>query len=121
MFQQYMENDSIVGGIVGIQCSAPSCAQMVSESMSPMEHSKASCVGLLARLFPVLQRDACRTMALHTLVNIGHHGGVAVHAEIAKHAPIFVQTLLDHSDDPQSVEYVVLILSHSVGAVVNGD
>ncbi|KAF9063495.1 hypothetical protein BDP27DRAFT_1335047 [Rhodocollybia butyracea] len=112
IFQQYVENDRIVGGIVGIY------TQMCEDSVL---RTKLCSNGLLARLFPVLKRDACRTMALHTLVNIGHHGGVGVHAEIAKHASLLVQTLLDYPDDPQSVEYVILILSHSVGAVVNGD
>ncbi|KAJ3904001.1 hypothetical protein F5879DRAFT_802552 [Lentinula edodes] len=111
-FQKYEDNDEIVGGVVGIY------TQMCEDAVL---RTKLCENGLLSRLFPLLKRDVCRQMALHTLVNIGHHGGTNVHAEIARQAPILVQTLLDHPEEHQTVEHIIVILSHSVGAAVNGD
>ncbi|KAJ3776438.1 hypothetical protein FB446DRAFT_682836 [Lentinula raphanica] len=111
-FEKYEDNDQIICGIVGIY------TQLCDDSVL---RTKLYENDLIPRLLNLLNRDACRQISLHTLTNAGHHGGLSVRADLARNAPILVQTLKDHPDERPTVESIIAILSHSVGSVVNGD
>ncbi|KAE9390323.1 hypothetical protein BT96DRAFT_946213 [Gymnopus androsaceus JB14] len=109
--QEYEQHDRIVRGIIGIY------TQIYEDSLL---RNKFVEKGLLARLFPLLKRDACRNKVLSTLVNVSHHGGSKMHAEVAQYTLELVQTLLDYPDEPLTAKLIITVVSHSVSAAVNG-
>ncbi|KAJ3841160.1 hypothetical protein EV361DRAFT_577245 [Lentinula raphanica] len=111
-FTRYEDNDKIVYCIVGIYSTL--CDDAILRT-------KLYETGLLPRVLSLLNRDACREIALHTLINAGHHGGSSVRAELARNASILVQTLKDHPGDYYIAESIIAILSHAVSIAVSGD
>ncbi|KAJ3776442.1 hypothetical protein FB446DRAFT_298862 [Lentinula raphanica] len=112
-FTRYEDTDKIVCGVVGIYTEL--CVDAVLNARL-FENP-----GLLRRLLNLLNRDACRRIALHVLMNAVHHAGTSLRVDLARNASVLIQTLQDHSDEELTAESIIDILSYSVTFAVDGD
>ena len=76
--------------------------------------------GFLKKLFPLLEKEHTRHMALVALAAITHHGGPQIHTEIVKHTPILVRLMRENRWDAKLLELAIVTMSHAVQAVLNG-
>ncbi|TFK71925.1 hypothetical protein BDN72DRAFT_837132 [Pluteus cervinus] len=111
-YTRYSDNDKLAGGIVGI------FAKMCSDAIL---RNKLISKGFLDKILPLLERPACRHVALQALGNITHHGGKTVRTDLAKQAPILLKVIKEHIGDPKTTELAITSLAHSVSTLVSGD
>lgn len=67
---------------------------------------------------PLLNMPSCRNLALRALMTVTHHGGVEARTEIARHTPSLIKLMEQHPGDPKVAEFVIVTMSHALGAVV---
>ncbi|KAJ8509407.1 hypothetical protein ONZ45_g8429 [Pleurotus djamor] len=109
LYQRNPNNVKVMGGVVGV--FAKMCIDAILRD-------KLMEKGFLQKLLPLLDDDRSRHMALIALSTVTHHGGTACRAEIARHSPKLVQLMQELPDDTKVIELCIVILSHSIVAVV---
>ncbi|KAF4563765.1 hypothetical protein EYR40_003098 [Pleurotus pulmonarius] len=103
-------NDKIMGGVVGV------FAKMCTDSIL---RDKIIERGFLDRLFPLLEFDFARHMALRALTTVTHHGGADCRVAIALHSPTLVALMEGYPDDTKIAELCIVTLAHCIAAVVS--
>ncbi|TFK71924.1 hypothetical protein BDN72DRAFT_837130 [Pluteus cervinus] len=111
-YRRYSENDKMAGGIVGIY------AKMCSDTIL---RNKLISNGLLDKIFPLLERPACRHLALQSLGTISHNDGGTARSDLAKQAPILLKLVEKHPEDAKTIDLAITTLAHSVSALVGGN
>lgn len=109
LYEANPQSDNITGGVVGI------FAKMCVDSIL---RDKLYDRGFMKKLFPLLERNHTRHMALVALATITHCGGTKVHTEIAKHTPVLVKVMRENTSDPKLLELAIIAISHAVQAVL---
>ncbi|KAJ2933042.1 hypothetical protein H1R20_g4019, partial [Candolleomyces eurysporus] len=110
-YQKNPDNERVRGGIVGIY------AKMCVDSLL---RNKLYEKGFLDKLFPLLERDSTRYMALRALTTVTHHGGIPTRSSIAARADVLTKLVDEHPNDERICDLVVSVLSHSVLVIVEG-
>ncbi|KAJ2912907.1 hypothetical protein MD484_g7504, partial [Candolleomyces efflorescens] len=110
-YQKNPDNERVRGGIVGIY------AKMCVDSLL---RDKLYDKGLLDKLFPLLQVDSTRYMALRALTTITHHGGSTTRSSIAARSSSLTSLVDAYPSDPLVCDLVTSVLSHSVLALTEG-
>ncbi|TDL19575.1 hypothetical protein BD410DRAFT_900101 [Rickenella mellea] len=111
-YTRNIENDRIVGGIVGIY------AKMCADSLLRDRLFKQD---FLSKIFPLLDRPSCCYVVLEALCNVTHHGGAEVRLAIAKKASPLIRLLEEQPNNTETCELAIVVLSHVGLAVVNNE
>ncbi|PPQ66949.1 hypothetical protein CVT26_009980 [Gymnopilus dilepis] len=111
IYQQHPDNSNLRGAIVGI------LAKMCIDSLL---RNKLFERGFLDMIFPSLQVDETRHLALRALMTITQHGGAKVRAAIAKRSNELTKLIRDLPDDDKVAELAIVTIAHSLVAVVEG-
>lgn len=109
LYEANIQSDNITGGVIGI---------FAKMSVDSILRNKLFEKGFLKKLFPLLEREHTRHMALVALATITHHGGTQVHTEIAKNTPILVRLMRENKSDPKVLELSIIAMAHAVQAVL---
>ena len=75
----------------------------------------------LNKLMALLDRPASRSVALESLAQVTHHGGLEVRAAIARKIPTLLDTLDADPDNLRAASYVWTVISHSAAAIVQNE
>ncbi|KLO16152.1 hypothetical protein SCHPADRAFT_870193 [Schizopora paradoxa] len=113
VFALFVNNDAIANGVIAIY--AKMCADNILKDRLFFGKD------ILSDIMPLLNRKACRLVALQALCALSHHSSLELRTELAKKATNRLLDLLNEdSDDWRTTELVITVIDHCVSSLAGG-